>query len=885
MTQTVKQAEEQIGDGIYIDTTGGARLFIEKAGSGSELVVFIHAVGGDHRSWRPQMKEFSRRFTCLALDLRGHGKSSSRRGLASKGSSPEKTELSCEQAVKTDISVRCFASDVLEVIKHCGFQKAHIVGLSMGGLVALETFRQSPNMVQSLTVANSFCYLTDGEARRKFMHDQLAQKSLPESSREVIPNFFAKGTDPAVIEESIQVEGSKNREVFLASWDDMLQCDYRELIPAIDVPLLLIGGSEDKTTPPDPLLRYIYDNNATACFVIIEGANHFSNLDHPDEFNHHLAIHLIRAARETPSSLSAPLPSNKVQVDADTTAQFLMRILNERGFEYFFSNSGTDFTPIIDALARYSDDPSFRIKTVLVPHENTAIAMAHGYFLATGKTPVVMAHVNVGTANMGLGLINASRSRIPMLVLAGRTPWHESEVDGCRTNFVQWGQESFDQGAYFREFTKWDYELKGAFNLETVVDRAIAISKSQPAGPVYLTLPKEPLSEQLEKPPLISASPRQKPTASLLSDPQAIEQAAKLISQAERPVIVTAEVGRYKGGPEALVQLAELFALPVVEHGKRNFFNFPTEHVMHMGFNPAPNVESADLLVVVESHVPWIPSYSSLKQVPNVIQIGVDPLCSNIPMRSFPVDVNVAGNPASSLRSLCQSLRELSQLSEVKEKIRQRRERIRVEHERLYLGARAAADADAKQSAITKTYLSYCLGQAIDDETLIFNEYNLDPFLVPRRVPGTWFENSIASGLGWALGAALGAKLGNPGSTIVATIGDGSYLFNTPLSAHFVAASASLPILIIVFNDSAWSTIKKSCLGSNPDGWAVKKDAFPLCDFDINVAFEKLAEACGGIGRAVSEPKALPDVIRQCLKEIREGDKHVLLNVICKRDA
>ncbi|HMZ81849.1 MAG TPA: thiamine pyrophosphate-binding protein, partial [Acidobacteriota bacterium] len=127
-------------------------------------------------------------------------------------------------------------------------------------------------------------------------------------------------------------------------------------------------------------------------------------------------------------------------------------------------------------------------------------AMAHGHYLVSGRPQVVMAHVNVGTANMGLGIINAARSRIPMLVLAGKTPWYESDVEGCRTNFVQWGQDTFDQGAYFREFTKWDYELKGAFNLETIVDRALAIAASEPAGPVYLTLPKEALCQKLETP-------------------------------------------------------------------------------------------------------------------------------------------------------------------------------------------------------------------------------------------------------------------------------------------------------------------------------------------------------------------------------------------------
>src|SRR5205085_160221 len=124
--------------------------------------------------------------------------------------------------------------------------------------------------------------------------------------------------------------------------------------------------------------------------------------------------------------------------------------------------------------------------------------------------------------------------------------------------------------------------------------------------------------------------------------------------------------------------------------------------------------------------------------------------------------------------------------------------------------------------AITKQYLSYCIGQAVDDNVVIFNEYDLEPQLVPRRLPGSWFENSIASGLGWSLGAALGGQLARPDQTMLVTLGDGAYLFNTPISAHYVASAYKLPIMIVVFNDKGWTTIKKSYLGTTPNGWAKK---------------------------------------------------------------
>jgi acetolactate synthase I/II/III large subunit len=172
----------------------------------------------------------------------------------------------------------------------------------------------------------------------------------------------------------------------------------------------------------------------------------------------------------------------------------------------------------------------------------------------------------------------------------------------------------------------------------------------------------------------------------------------------------------------------------------------------------------------------------------------------------------------------------------------------------------------------------------VDDDCLIFNEYPLDPFLVPRRTSSSWFENSCASGLGWGLGAALGAKIALPDKTIIVTLGDGSYLFNTPLSAHHVAASYSLPIIIIVFNDSAWSTIKKSVKGSHPKGHSVKNNKFILCDFDINMKYETICEASGGIGMRVDKPTDIENALKEAIKITKEQKKHVLINFIVERD-
>jgi len=183
-------------------------------------------------------------------------------------------------------------------------------------------------------------------------------------------------------------------------------------------------------------------------------------------------------------------------VQADTVAEAYLELLAARGVEYFFGNGGTDFAPIVEAYAKRFSQEQMLPKPIPVPHEITAVAMAHGYTMVTGKPQVVMVHTIPGTANATSGIINAARSNTPMLFSAGRTPLTEGDLAGSRDGGIHWAQESFDQGSMVREWVKWDYELRPDADLEGVVDRALAITQSEPAGPVYLTLPREVLGNR-----------------------------------------------------------------------------------------------------------------------------------------------------------------------------------------------------------------------------------------------------------------------------------------------------------------------------------------------------------------------------------------------------
>ncbi|HEY8377462.1 MAG TPA: thiamine pyrophosphate-dependent enzyme, partial [Nannocystis sp.] len=129
-----------------------------------------------------------------------------------------------------------------------------------------------------------------------------------------------------------------------------------------------------------------------------------------------------------------------------------------------------------------------------------------------------------------------------------------------------------------------------------------------------------------------------------------------------------------------------------------------------------------------------------------------------------------------------------------------------------------------------------------------------------------------------------GGKLARPDRTIVAAVGDGSFLFNTPLSALHTAAAHRLPIAVVVFNDRAWSTIRRSTRSDFPTGHAARGGDFALCDFAADPAYDRIAEACGGVGLRVERPDEVEATLRRALDLVRTGDRFVLVDARCARD-
>src|SRR6478672_9917567 len=240
-----------------------------------------------------------------------------------------------------------------------------------------------------------------------------------------------------------------------------------------------------------------------------------------------------------------------------------LSVLASRGVEYLFGNAGTDFAPLIEAYAEAAQKGSAVPAPIVATHENLAVTMAHGYGMVTRRIPAVMAHVSVGTANMVCAAMNAARENIPLLLTAGRTPLNERGRFGARDGYIHWAQEMYDQAGMLRELVKWDYELRNAEQLETVVDRALSIAGTEPRGPVYLSLPREVLAVQAQG--NHRTSTRLRAAAPAAPGREAVAEAAQMIARAKSPLILTASAGRDPAAFDALAQFTDRFAIPLAQ--------------------------------------------------------------------------------------------------------------------------------------------------------------------------------------------------------------------------------------------------------------------------------------------------------------------------------
>jgi acetolactate synthase-1/2/3 large subunit len=536
-------------------------------------------------------------------------------------------------------------------------------------------------------------------------------------------------------------------------------------------------------------------------------------------------------------------------------AEAFLTALKRHGVDHLFGNAGTDFASIIEAYASHRASGDLP-QPITVPHENLAVAMAHGAYLATGRAQAVMVHVSVGTANAVCGLINAARENVPILLCAGRTPITESGAHGSRNAFIHWGQEMFDQAAMVREFVKWDYELRRSDQAEKALGRAYAIAMSEPRGPVYLTLPREILAEHCAVDAGIPAADVSTP----MPDAGAVNRAAEWLARAERPVLITAGLGRRSEEVEALSRFAGAQAVPVVAYRAR-YMALPTGDPAFAGYEPSALVSKADLVLVAACDVPWIPASCNPPDAAKVVHLGHDPLFARYPFRSFRADLNIVGDPG-------QTLALLKEARTHRDLLQRRRERL--EREKHAFNSRRAT-IPAPSGTSSPAWVAQCLAACQRPGDTIVSETAFPTHLLSFEEPGSFYSAPSAGGLGWALGAALGVKLSAPERRVICLVGDGSYMFGNPTPAHYVAAAMKLPTLTVILNNRMWGAVRRATLAVYPNGAAAQTNDSAFTYLEPSPDYEMIVRASGGHGEKATTAAELPAALDRALHAVGQG--------------
>ena len=563
-----------------------------------------------------------------------------------------------------------------------------------------------------------------------------------------------------------------------------------------------------------------------------------------------------------------------------TTSTAFLEALAEAGVRYIFANLGSDHPGLIEALAQVNAEGRAAEfpRIIVCPHETVALSAAHAYAMVTGEPQAVIVHVDAGTLNLG-GVSNAMRGRVPVFVFAGAAPYtQEGELPGGRNEFIHWIQDVRDQRGILRNYVKYDNEIRTGRNVKQLVHRALQIARSEPAGPVYLTSPREVMEEQVE-PYTVDRADFEPVAPMALTDAVAAEIATAL-AQARRPLIVTSYLGRDPAAVPKLVELSELLAIPVLE-SMAYHVNFPADHKLHAGFQyhtvaPNPVLAQADVILVIDSDVPWIPAVNRPSAEAAIYYLDVDPLKPQMSMWHVPARRFAAASSRLAVEQITSFVRD-NILIDAAVEVR------RIEVMEASQARRAALDAleqPGSDGVITAQYLTACVRRLLADEDalilteVVTNSKTVADHLRPNR-PGSVIHHGGGS-LGWAGGAAVGAKLAAPDRTVVCLVGDGSFLFGVPSSAQWVARRYGTPALTVIYDNRGWAAPRFSTLQVHPDGAAAKADDFHV-SFEPEADLPGVARAAGGAyGVTVSDPGELPGVLKDALAVVHGGRSAVV---------
>jgi acetolactate synthase I/II/III large subunit len=574
-----------------------------------------------------------------------------------------------------------------------------------------------------------------------------------------------------------------------------------------------------------------------------------------------------------------PKTTDPKTLDLKTTAEHLVYLLAAHGIEYLFLNPGTDSAPVQEAVYAL-EEAGVPTPTVLMStFESVSLAAAHGYWKLTGRPQAIFVHVDAGTQNLGAMVHNIMRDKAGVVVIAGKTPYgEEAGLSGGRNSPIHWQQDVPDQPGIVRGYAKWIQEITRPEMLDRAIGRAVQVAASTPAGMSYLTVSRDVLMD----PPRLDqsrVSGYPVPVAPA-PDPAAVAAIAAALAAAEAPVLITSRVGRTAGGFAAVEQLADLAGLLVLRSLEGGSVNLSSRHPMSVRDpgDASAAISAADVILLVDSDVPWLPARVSIRPDARVFHADPDPVKVSMPLWAYPVDVAVQADGAATLTAVAA---ELGRFVDADPAVA-RRLAYRVEGIRAGAAERPQPQA-AASGPVTPFAVMAALNETISADDIVLEEAVTNSSVVYQALERTQQGTLIgdpAPGLGWSLGGALGVKLARPDRRVITVVGDGAFLFGVPTSALMMAAEWGTPFLAVILNNSGYRASRMPVYGLFPDGVSAQRKNAVGTRFTRAPDYPALAAACHAFGERVERAEDLVPALRRALAAVDGGTVAIVECVI-----
>ena len=364
------------------------------------------------------------------------------------------------------------------------------------------------------------------------------------------------------------------------------------------------------------------------------------------------------------------------------------------------------------------------------------------------------------------------------------------------------------------------------------------------------------------------------PAPKLVSAHNDIARVAELIAKARNPVVLTEGAGRTPEAFDALVALADLVALPIVEKPGATFANFPKDHPMHQGHDFSQYWNTTDLAIVIQTRTPWYPpsKRAAERRRHRYRRRPASPLHGLPESSGEHLSGRRHGHGAARYRQRAQAACRLT-IAQISE----RRAKLTASHDALVEKRRARQIAARKKTPIDPVWLCAALGETLPDDTIYIDEVTTHTALLREHIrwnkPQSLFTRQ--GGLGQGIGLSLGVKLAKPDRPVVTLIGDGGFLYNPVLQSFGASRDFNLPIMVVIFNNKKYAAMQNMHKRMYPEGAAVETGNY----FGTHINgpdYVKVIEAFGGYGERVEDPEALPDALKRAQDAVRAGRTAVL---------